>query len=121
MVKVTEHFIQCHFKTVSKPKTTPSLELSSDRTDMYGWRDVIQALVIPEDLEGDVCQTAVTEGAGLLLHTHLLQHLPRCTSIAQEGRDCAKIMVWCTEFKPRSVSVWQCGAVSSNICCYDLC
>ena len=72
---------------------------------MYGWKSVIDALVIPEDLLEDFCQKCITEFAALTLHGHLLQVLPQCSSMAEEARVCTKVVGWTTQVKPQDAPV----------------
>ena len=72
IVQVIEHFIHCHFKAIPKPRATPSLELPKDPVNMYGWKSVVQALMIPVELLEEVCQNGISQCAGLTLHAHLV-------------------------------------------------
>ena len=99
MASVVEHAIECHFKAVAKPDS-PNLELPSD-VSLYGWRGVTMAFAMPEASLEEFCQTAISNCAALTLHVHLLQLLPRCTSLEQEFAIAVRVVQWCTQMKPK--------------------
>ena len=101
MIKVVEHAIECHFKAIAKPDT-PNLQLPQD-INGYGWEGVTSSLVIPETSLEEFCQNCVGDCAALVLHTHLLQILPRCSSLRQEFDVAIRVVQWCTQMKPKYV------------------
>lgn len=98
MVRLIEHCMERHFTAVPAPQTNAE-ELPKDPLCMYGWKSVIDSLIVSEEILEEFCSSGITEFAGLTLHGHLLQMLPQCTSMAQESRICSKLVGWCNQVK----------------------
>jgi hypothetical protein len=100
LIQILEKAMCVHFSVLVAP-TGKRLELPRD-PDGYGWHGVTSALSLPQAKMEEVCQTCLSECAGLVLNAHLLQALPLCSSLQQEFRVAAKCIQWCTQLKPKA-------------------
>ncbi len=101
MATVAEHVTEYYFKTLVKPQSA-DLELPQN-VAAYGWQGVTASLVMPEASLDEFCQIAVSDCAALVLHAHIMQLLPRCSSLEQELGIAAQLVQWCTQLKPKYV------------------
>ena len=99
MVKVVEQALHAHFHALPTP-AHDTLNLPQDVIG-YGWHSVTACLSLPQAKMDDICQSSIAEAASLLLHGHLLQSLPGCSTLLEEFRIAAKVTQWCTQMKPR--------------------
>lgn len=103
LVKILEKSISTHFNAVATPELKPEqLSLPADPGG-YGWEAVTSHLSLPPQKMEEVCQSCLGECAGLVLHAHLLQCLPLCSSLEEEYRMVVKIVQWSSQLKPKSV------------------
>lgn len=100
MVKIVENAMEIHFSTQTTPSPHP-LQLQPNPVTGYGWRDVIDSLVFPDDVIKPVVESSIADCAVLVLHSLLLKELPQCSSLAAEQRVLEKILQWCTAMKPQ--------------------
>lgn len=103
LVKILEHAISAHFVAMETPKTMPDQVMLPRDALGYGWHGVTSHLSLLETTMEEVCRTALSECAGLVLHAHLLQTLPNCSSLEEEYRVAVKTVQWSTQLKPKSV------------------
>jgi hypothetical protein len=99
-VKIIEHAMECHFSTQTTPPPHP-LHLQPNQVTGYGWRDVTDSLVFPDDVIQSVVESSIADCAVLVLHSLLLKELPQCSSLAAEQKVMMRILHWCTAIKPQ--------------------
>ena len=99
MGQVTEDAIMSYFKSLPSPNAQ-TLRLPFQK-EMYGWRDVTNAIAVPETADVEFTQHCVNTCACLGLHACLMQKFPRCKNIAQEYDIVCEVVQWCTKLKPK--------------------
>ena len=115
LVKILERAISTHFNAMTTPTLKPEqLSLPTDPGG-YGWHGVTSHLSLPPSKMEGVCQTSVSECAGLVLHAHLLQCLPLCSSLEEEYRMVVKILTWSSQLKPKSVDGFYLVSISQCV------
>ncbi len=98
MGNVIESAIQSHFRAMTTPKPHP-IELPPDPSYWYGWKSVVEALVVPEEVVDPVMNGAVEECSVLLLHGMMVKEMPLCTSLQQEHGIITRVLQWFTKMK----------------------
>ncbi len=99
MVQLVEQVMFCHFPTLPAPPTEP-LQLPHDQ-GLYGWKSMVDFMVVCEDVREGMVQAAIDHGSVLLLHAIMLRDLLQCTSMAQELQMVPTLINMCTKIKPK--------------------